>query len=746
MISACLITALLASEVLVERDNTVIRGEGELQVRVAAEFIQDADNSGAVQIAQDNLVVDFRRWGLSGAAGETLPNAYQGIGIRVTGKNVTIRNAVVRGFHCGLYASGADGLTLEDCDFSDNYHQRLGSTAQAEDGADWLYPHHNENNEWLNHCGAAIYVEDCKDVTVRRCLVKGGQNALCLDNVQSSKIYDNDFSFNSGWGIAMWRSSKNVITRNAIDFCIRGYSHGVYNRGQDSAGILMFEQNCDNVIAENSVTHGGDGIFGFAGRTALGEDWMEAEVQRLRKEKGQDDVDAFIDAPKSEIEQHRRRGCNDNLIINNDLSHAAAHGIEMTFSFGNRMIGNKLIDNAICGVWGGYSQDTLIAHNAIERNGGAGYGLERGGINIEHGRNNRVIHNTFKGNVVGVHFWFDDDGRFALMPWALANGTASSGNLIAANQFTGDQLVFHFRGAGDVTLGPNAIRDPGKEMECEPATKVTQSPDLNVPPVEPMQYAILGDTRPVGARSGLADRAYIIMTEWGPYDWQAPYLHYVGLVKGSHEYRVFGEAKIRDAYADGAVEVDRVPGSRYPTLRVRTSEPNAVVPYTLHVQAGDTELKRSATIVNANWKLRFFAYKTDPRKDVDHWHAEAAGAVECEAPQLELRYGGGGPSQIEGLDPKIAAAKLPGDHFGTLAETVLKMPAGRWRVRTFSDDGIRVWVNDKPVIDNWTWHAPTENTGEFATDAPEDVTIRVEHFELDGYSVLSLALEPIEVR
>ena len=56
----------------------------------------------------------------------------------------------------------------------------------------------------------------------------------------------------------------NVIARNACDYCIRGYSHGVYNRGQDSAGILMFEQCSRNVIADNSVTHGGDGIFGFA--------------------------------------------------------------------------------------------------------------------------------------------------------------------------------------------------------------------------------------------------------------------------------------------------------------------------------------------------------------------------------------------------------------------------------------------------------------------------------------------------
>ena len=70
----------------------------------------------------------------------------------------------------------------------------------------------------------------------------------------------------------------NSTARNACDFCIRGYSHGVYNRGQDSAGILMFEQCSGNVIAENSATHCGDGLFAFAGKEALGETEPSAPV------------------------------------------------------------------------------------------------------------------------------------------------------------------------------------------------------------------------------------------------------------------------------------------------------------------------------------------------------------------------------------------------------------------------------------------------------------------------------------
>jgi hypothetical protein len=85
---------------------------------------------------------------------------------------------------------------------------------------------------------------------------------------------------------------------------------------------------------------------------------------------------------------------------------------------------------------------------------------------------------------------------------------------------------------------------------------------------------------------------------------------------------------------------------------------------------------------------------------------------------------------------------FPTDRFGTLARTRITFPAGTWRIRTLSDDGIRVWIDDELVIDDWTWHPPKEHTYEFTVDAEREVPIRVEHFELDGYAVLTLAFEP----
>ena len=57
-----------------------------------------------------------------------------------------------------------------------------------------------------------------------------------------------------------------------------------------------------------------------------------------------------------------------------------------------------------------------------------------------------------------------------------------------------------------------------------------------------------------------------------------------------------------------------------------------------------------------------------------------------------------------------------------------------------SDDGVRVSVDGKPVIENWTWHGPTQDTGKLTLTADKTVEILVEHFQIDGFAVLEFSL------
>ena len=51
---------------------------------------------------------------------------------------------------------------------------------------------------------------------------------------------------------------------------------------------------------------------------------------------------------------------------------------------------------------------------------------------------------------------------------------------------------------------------------------------------------------------------------------------------------------------------------------------------------------------------------------------------------------------------------------------------------TVSDDGVRLWVNGQLLINNWTDHAATENSGTITLVAGRRYDIRMEYFENTG--------------
>ena len=694
----------------------------------AGAVLPDKLGRGAIRIGASDIEIEFAKGSvLRGSPASTDPDEYKGVGIRLNGhRNVTIRGARVHGFWCGIQATEAHGLTLEGADASDNRRARLRSTPAAEDADDWMYPHHNDQGQWLENYAAAIWIERSDSVTVRACRVQRGQNALCLVRVNDSRVYDNDFSFNSGWGVAMWRSCRNVLSRNALDFCIRGHSHEVYNRGQDSAGILLFEQNCRNVIAENSVTHGGDGFFGFAGAEALGE------VGRHSRS------------------WYRRRGNNDNLLVRNDFSYAAAHGIEMTFSFGNRFLRNRMVANAICGIWGGLSQDTLIAGNVFQRNGQMGYGLESGGVNIDHGRGNRIVHNAFRKNTCGVHLWGGEVGKFAAKSWAKVNGTESTENLIASNVFDGEAVAFRFRGPGDVTIGANELRDVGRKLLREPDSKVIRRARPAPPPLEMPKYPVYGQTRPVGARPRLRGRKNIIMTEWGPWDHASPLVRRVPSGAGYAVYALHGmrgkpRVTVRGRHLRGAVAPLTTQGD-VAYYAVRPPRPGAY-PYVLNVAAGAFRRQIRHTLAASTWQAKHFKWTddVDPREDLAGWRKLASGskAVSIEVGQPVFGYGCLGPKDRP-LRAKLRAGGIDGRRTGMIATTRLPLSKGTWQFTTFARHGIRVTVDGNVFIEKWDWLGATRNTGTLDLPAAREVEILVEHFELWGFASMELQLSRVE--
>lgn len=702
--------------VRVERDGVVI--DKSCRVEVVERSITDPNSNGVISIVGDGITVDFGGATLRGNPDASAADRFTGIGIHVTGKNVTLRGAKVHGYKIGIHATVADGLVLEDCDVSGNRRQRLLSTPAAENSVDWIWPHENDAGQWRQNYGAGICIERSRDVTVRRCRARDGQNGLILDRATDSRIYDNDFSFLSGWGIALWRSERNIISRNALDFCVRGYSHGVYNRGQDSAGILMFEQCSENAFIENSATHGGDGFFAFGGKEALGE----------------------VGEPR-EQDWYRDRGNRGNVIAGNDFSYAAAHGLELTFSFDNVIRENRFVGNAICGIWGGYSQRTMITGNLFERNGDAGYGNERGGVNIEHGRLNVIEQNEFRDNAVGVHLWWDDDKKLLGSVWAKANHPDCADETVVGNTFERDALAIRLRRAKSACIDANRCVDVKTESELDEFSTLSDSPAVAMQASQRTIPQPLGESRPVGARKHLAGREKIIITHWGPYDWASALLLPRDTSGRRHTLQFLSPREADEIRVEGSVSIASTGDASTRRFTIAANKPGGVEPYKLRVRSGEQWFESSGRIIDAKWSATAFAWSSDPREHLDSWRLQGKAGAAAALDHLHLLFGNGGPSRLKDAPRAWTDAQIGSDRFGIIATTSLHMPAGEWKLTITSDDGVRVLANERVVFEDWTWHGPKTESATLKLDEPTDVVWCVEYFELDGYAMLDVKIE-----
>jgi parallel beta-helix repeat protein len=625
-----------------------------------------------VRLSGSNRVFDFGGAELVGSPDGTAPDAFQGTAVVIEGgRNITIRNARIRGFKVAIHATGVERLTIENCDLSGNWRQRLQSTPDAEAPEDWLYGHQNDDNEWLRY-GAAIYLDRCPDAVIARNKGRQGQNGICITRSDGAKIYDNDFSFNSGWGLAMYRSSRCVVSRNKFDWCIRGYSHDVYSRGQDSTGILVYEQCSDNVFAYNSATHGGDGFFLWAGHETL--------------------------------DKTGEGGCNRNLLYRNDFSHAAANGIEATFSVGNRFVENRL-EECDHGVWAGYSTETLIAGNYIARNAN--------GISIEHGIGNTIEGNSFGENGVAIHLWWDEDPDLFKTAYGKKRNVKSERYSITGNTFRGDKTAIRLSRTTDFNISRNNFVKAGTLLEYEvPVFVGSLFHQNNIGDIEnPIHEAI---------------------ANWTPNWWKGS--------PSNVKFRLDTPVDI-PPYLSLVPRPD-APGSTDPFL------PAGALRGRKHIYVDEwgprdpadpkiaEERAKQSVNLATGWKVQFFSWPTaGAGKPPGDWEAvKASEPLEIErADRLDFRW------------PGQPVKSVPADHFATLATTTVELEAGDYEIRTISDDGIRVTVDGKVVIEDWTWHPPKTHVAKVTVEKGTHAFV-VEHFEIDGYAQLKLVLRPLPTK
>ncbi|MBW3622945.1 MAG: cadherin-like domain-containing protein [Armatimonadetes bacterium] len=85
------------------------------------------------------------------------------------------------------------------------------------------------------------------------------------------------------------------------------------------------------------------------------------------------------------------------------------------------------------------------------------------------------------------------------------------------------------------------------------------------------------------------------------------------------------------------------------------------------------------------------------------------------------------------------APELPADGFSVRwTGQIQPQHSETYTFTTYTDDGVRLWVNGQLLIDDWTDHPPKENSGAIALEAGKKYDIKIEYFELHMVAVAQL--------
>lgn len=264
---------------------------------------------GRLVVKSSGITIDGNgAWLIGNADRKAPPSMFKGEAIRLEGvSNVTVRNVNARAWETGLHAVRCESLTVEDCNFSDNFH---------DPDFGW-----GENGR-----RGGLVFEQVHHSVIRRCRVNRVWDACVLVDSNKNAIENNDFSFTSNTCLKLWTSCDNSVNDNNLSHGIRISPGEVHAR--DSTSVLIESGSNRNIFYKNDCTFGGDGIF-----IRVLNGWCST----------------------------------DNQFVENDCSWANNNGIEC-WSPRNVFIRNKA-NHCSYGFWLGGSNETRLFNNEASYNG-----------------------------------------------------------------------------------------------------------------------------------------------------------------------------------------------------------------------------------------------------------------------------------------------------------------------------------------------------------------------------------------
>jgi hypothetical protein len=127
-------------------------------------------------------------------------------------------------------------------------------------------------------------------------------------------------------------------------------------------------------------------------------------------------------------------------------------------------------------------------------------------------------------------------------------------------------------------------------------------------------------------------------------------------------------------------------------------------------------------------------------RDSSRWYAEYWGNPALWWDPVVTMVEGDGPLRHQ-WSWGAPADKLPVDRFSARFRRTVSFDAGRWRLNLFADDGVRLWIDDQLVVDEWqpqrAWFTPTVTVG------GGDHELVVQHYENEEVADVELDWERV---
>lgn len=239
LLSLFVSTAFLPFRAVHSQDSAAAKNEGP-QTVVTRDLVLDPNQQyGRLLIAASNITIDGRGVTLTGS--DEPINKRRGIAISAKGQsNVTLKNIKAHHWETGLEIVDGAKWTIENCDFSDNFHD-------PEFG--W-----GENGR-----RGGIVLKNVHNSVLRKNVANRVWDACVLVDSDNNTLEGNNFSHTSNTCLKLWHASGNHVSKNILSHGIRIKAGEVHAR--DSTSVLIESGSNGNRFLDNDCTYGGDGIF-----------------------------------------------------------------------------------------------------------------------------------------------------------------------------------------------------------------------------------------------------------------------------------------------------------------------------------------------------------------------------------------------------------------------------------------------------------------------------------------------------